>query len=322
MKARATYLRRVITIRAEDSPNVRLALDQQERGKAPTGESLLPGVLSWDEYCQRRKLWDEERQCIGLDAKFYVGQEVMWYPPAWLNRANGKGRELARPGGQPRQAEGLGIDSAEGGDNTSMCAVDRLGIIELVSKKTRDTNVIVGEAAAFIQKHRCDPENVCFDRGGGGKQHADRLRADGLKVRTIAFGESLMMEPKMGMRLIEERLENREERYVYVNRRAQMYGDLSNLLDPASDPWGIYPASWGPQYERLLFQLSKMPKLIDDKGRYWLPSKGTRTDQMKKRNIKTLIEIIGHSPDEADALVLAVHGMTYQTWGSTAKVYF
>jgi hypothetical protein len=34
-----------------------------------------------------------------------------------------------------------------------MCAGDELGIIELVSKKTPDTSVIVGEALAFMRKH-------------------------------------------------------------------------------------------------------------------------------------------------------------------------
>lgn len=318
MRVSPLYLRKIITICAEDSPNVKLALDQRGRGLEPTGEMVVPGVLSWGEYQQRRLLWDEERQCIGLDAKFYVGASVMLFPPTWLSRANQRWRDLGH-----RSARGgrtaLGIDSAEGGDNTSYAVVDELGLLELISKRTKDSTVITDDVAELITRYNISPDRVCFDPGGGGYAHACRLRKEGFAVRTVAFGESLMMEPKHGMRLIQERLENREERYVYTNRRTQMYVEFSNLLDMQSDPgFALPPSSQGEGVQRLLFQLSKIPKLLDDKGRYWLPSKGNRTEQMKKRGIKTLIEIIGHSPDEADAVVLAVHGMTLDFAGFVA----
>jgi hypothetical protein len=309
------YLKKIINITAEDSPNVKLALQQKERGENPTGEIILPGVMSWDEYCMLRQILDEQEQCIGLDAKFYVGPEVMLFPPFWLQAANQCWRELPS---KPRLAKALGVDSAEGGDNTCYCAIDELGVVELISKKTRDTTVITSDVMALIVKHKLNPERVCFDPGGGGYGHACILRKAGYNVRTVAFGESLTMEPKYGIRLISERLENREERYVYVNRRAQMYCEASHLLDPTSSEFAIAPPSQSEAYQRLLFQLSKIPKLLDDKGRYWLPSKGNRTEQMKKRGIKTLIEIIGHSPDEVDALVLAVHGLTLDFAGFVA----
>ena len=71
------YHRRVITIRAEDSPNVRLALAQRAAGKVPTGKVLVPGVLTWEQYLHHRATWDKMRQCIGLDAKFYLGAELL-----------------------------------------------------------------------------------------------------------------------------------------------------------------------------------------------------------------------------------------------------
>lgn len=325
MRATPLYHRKVITITAEDSPNVKLALEQRARGLEPTGkvvnpktgilEDVLPGVLSWQEYQQRRLLWDEERQCVGLDAKFYVGASVMLFPPMWLSRAVGRWREVSSRG---RLGKAMGVDSAQGGDNTAYAVVDEIGLVELVAKKTFDTTVIVRDVKELMTRYRIDPERVCFDLGGGGKQHVDILRREGYPVKTIAFGESLIMDPKHGMRLVAERLENREERYVYVNRRAQMYIEFSHLLDPTSEAFALPPASHSEAHRRLMFQLSKIPKLIDDKGRYWLPSKGTRTEQMKKRGLKTLIEIIGHSPDEADAVVLAVHGMTLEYSGFVA----
>lgn len=317
MKAVTDYLRKIITISAEDSPNVKLALEQRAWGIEPTGEVILPGVLTWDEYLERRTLWDEERQTIGLDAKFYVGASVMLFPPSWLQRANQRWRDLSSS--KSRLGVALGVDSAQGGDNTSYAVVDYLGLIDLISKKTKDTTVITRDVRELIVRHRLDPSRVYFDIGGGGHQHADRLRKEGFGVKTLAFGESLMMEPKHGMRLVQERIENREERYVYVNRRAQLYGEFSNLLDPSSESFALPPPNLGEQYEQLLFQLSKMPKLLDDKGRYWMLPKGGQSEQMRKQKLtKTLTQIIGHSPDEADAVVLAVFGMTQEFAGFTA----
>ena len=299
------YYRKVIHVRAEDSPNVRRGLFQQSQGIEPTDELIVPGVLTWGEYQLRRATWDKVRQCIGLDGVFYQGAEVLLFPPDWLNRAAEIARSLV---GKVRHAKAIGIDPAEGGDKTAMAAVDEMGLVELVSRKTPNTAEITGEALAFMRKHNVSADHVVFDRGGGGRQHADRLREQGYNVRTVAFGEPLTLEPKRGMVLIEERKEIREDRYVYKDRRTEMYHILSQLLDPVETPdgWGI-----GIEQAALRNQLAPIPKLMDDKGRYWLPSKGTITDQMKERNVKTLIDIIGHSPDEADAVVMACWRMLY-----------
>jgi hypothetical protein len=86
------FYRRVIQIRAVDSPNVKLGLAQAEAGLPDTGLAadgmpLLPGVLDYAEYLKRRATWDEVRQCVGLDAEFWAGADVLLYPPQWLNLA-------------------------------------------------------------------------------------------------------------------------------------------------------------------------------------------------------------------------------------------
>ena len=300
------YFRKILRIRASDSPNVRLALRQLADGEKPTGEMVVPGVLSWDEYCRRRATWDIVRQTIGLDAEFYQGAEILLFPPEWLNRAERLAVALA---GKPRHAKAIGIDPAEGGDSTSMAVVDELGLIELVSKKTPDTSVVTGEALAFMKKHNVIPENVVFDRGGGGKEHADRLRSQGYMVRTVAFGEAVAQEPKRGKTHFAERVEVKEERYAYVNRRAQMFGELSELLDPARPGAGF---ALPRHYAELRRQLAVIPRLYDGEGRLELPPKNRRHGQSTNGR-KTLVEILGCSPDEADALVLAVHGMLHKS---------
>lgn len=310
------YYRKVIKIRAQDSPNVRYAEAEIRAGRTPTGSIILEGVKSYQEYRKNRELWDIVRQTISLDANFYKGADVLLYPPEWLNRAERIADSLR---GRNRKAEAIGIDPAEGGDKTAMCAVDRYGIIELVSRKTPDTSMITSEALAFARKHGCPPDRVVFDRGGGGKQHADRLRNMGFRVRTVAFGESLIPEPKRGTTPLAERKDNVEDRYAYRNRRAEMFGELRLLLDPSVGIISLLP-DYDPnrgniegfgipsEYGELRKQLSVFPLLYDPEGRMELPPKNKRNPEDKK---VTLIELIGHSPDEADALVLAIHGMLH-----------
>lgn len=338
------YYRKVFKITAEDSPNVRYARAQIAKGIRPTGEIIVPGVMPWHEYQKRRTTWDKISQCIGLDAEFYEGAEILLFPPEWLNYAEGLARRLLSSGLQ-RKAEGIGIDPAEGGDKTAMSAVDRYGLIERVTKKTPNTSVIVGEAVAFMRKHGVPSERVCFDRGGGGKQHADTIRAMGREfvgIRTVAFGESINPVPKRGMTILEEKIENREEKYTYVNRRAQMYGELRLLLDHSEDVFSLHGGSGSGSgsnnsstrhnesglsptqqaarskgfaipffmYPELRHQMAPIPLTFDPEGRLKLLPKNKRNPDSDE---KTLTELIGHSPDELDSLVLAIHAMLHKS---------
>lgn len=314
------YFRKIITITAEDSPNVRRARLQLARGMEPDNTEVVPGVLTWQEYQFRRKTWDPIRQSIGLDAKFYEGAEILLFPSLWLDSSALAARALV---GRARKALGIGIDPAEGGDKTAMAAVDQYGLIELRSRRTPDTSVVCDEALAFMAQHGVPADRVIFDRGGGGKEHADLLRRRGYKVRTVAFGEAITLDPVRRLRMLEERLDQREEHHAYVNRRAQMYGELSLLIDPnwpsvvadvvVEGCWAIPEGITGdPSDERseLRHQLAPIPREYDE-GRLRLRSKSRKPGQ-DENDHKTLTELIGHSPDEADAVVLAVHAMLHR----------
>lgn len=305
------YFRRIITIRATDSPNVRYALAQQKAGIPVTGELLLPGVLTWEDYVKRRTTWDHIRQCIGLDGQFYEGAEALLYPPVWLNEAE---RYAERIRGYTRKAEAIGVDPAEGGDQTSICVVDRLGVIELISEKTPDTSLIPKKVIAVMRAHNVHPERVMFDRGGGGREHADYMRDRGYKVQTVGFGESINFEPRHGVRPMQARKRLKEERYAYKNRRAEMYGMLRSLLDPsrADDSGNRLYFGIPARFVNLRHELSPIPLWYDDEGRLYLPPKQRKTGDTSATTKVTLNSIIGHSPDEADALVLAIYGMLYK----------
>lgn len=297
------YYRKVIRIRAEDSPNVRLALWEKSQGKEPSGDILIPGVISYAEYLKRRSLWDAVKQCVSLDGEFYEGAAILMFPPDWLNLSERRADELR---GTRRTPMALGIDPAEGGDDTSFCVVDQHGIIKIESCKTPNTAVVTGKALAWMREFGLAPEQVMFDRGGGGLQHADRLREQGYAVRDVGFGESAFMEPLPYGRAWESRIAESREQYVYRNRRAQLYHMLRLRLDPAANQQVFaIPA----EYHELRRQLAPIPLLYDGEGSIYLPPKRKR-DSLDKRD--TLEDLIGRSPDDADALVLALWAMVDQ----------
>jgi hypothetical protein len=302
-----TYYRKIIHITGEDSPNVLYAQAEIKAGKNPSHRSIIPGVLSWREFNKRLLTWDEIRKTIGLFGRFYKGKEVLLYPPDWLDRAARIAKEV-RERHPKRTADGIGVDPAEGGDKTAWAAVDRYGIIEIIAKETPDTSVIVGDTLAFMQRHGITKDragSVIFDRGGGGKQRADDLRAMGWNVRTVAFGEPVIDEDGKQGKTKDDKRDQKEQRYVFRNRRAQLYGEFRELLDPSNEegfgvPGGIL---------ELRKQLSPIPLLYDKEGRMILPPKRKKNNNT---GIPSLEEIIGHSPDEADATVLAIHAMLHK----------
>lgn len=188
--------------------------------------------------------------------------------------------------------------------------VDEQGILELLEARTTDTTEIGAMVKALIRKYHLDPKRCCLDRGGGGKQIADQLRQEGYPVRTIGFGEQAgTPDPKIGKVRVGERKDQREDRYAYVSKRAQMYHEFSLALNPQlHGEEGVFaiPA----QYTTLRQELAPIPLLYDKgEGRIKLPPK-YRTGKRQVGQEKTLTELIGHSPDQADATVLAYHAMT------------
>lgn len=294
-----TCYRRVIKIKAEDSPNVRYAHAQIAAGIEPTNEILVPGVKSYDVYLRNRATMNEVEQCVSLDAEFYKGKGVLLFPNDWLNRAHVIADNLQRN----RKGKYIGVDPAEGGDSSCWSVIDSQGLIELVSEKTPNTAIITNQTLALMHKHNIAAENVYFDRGGGGQQHADRLREQGYNVNTVAFGESVNPEIKWpgAVTIYSERVEDSEQKYVYRNRRAEMYGKLSLLLDPVESGFGI-----PREFKELRRQLAVIPLKYDNEGRLELPPKNKRDPNSK---VVTLTELLGCSPDEADSLVLAVYGL-------------
>lgn len=377
----ARLLRKIIKMSARDTPNVQLGLAEQAAGDEPSGRDIVPGVLSWDQYCKRRQLWDEVMQCIGLDGEFWEGSQSLMYPPEWLNesarvaqrllleeRFKGIGSNWHRSGNDPllRKAKAGACDPGEGGDanrmGTAWCIIDEHGILELIEERTTDTSVINRVTKMLLRKWRLRPERFAYDRGGGGKQHADQLRAEGINVRTVGFGEPATPDPKVGKTRQVEKVDQREDKYFYPSKRCMMYHELRMAIDPAlahtrlanirnedeeadaqyqrrnerhnyrhdrfgrndtrtnhrsnhkspANPTSISQGTvfgipgQGEIYGKLRQELAPIPIEYDKDGKVRVPPKHKDLRKTVKQE-RSLTEIIGHSPDLADALVLAYH---------------
>jgi hypothetical protein len=181
-----------------------------------------------------------------------------------------------------------------------------LGLIEQIAERTPDTTKVTSTTLALMIKYQVPGDKVFFDKGGGGKPHADRLRLKGHNVHTIAFGEATTAaEMKRGMTTFDERSKRAEMRYVYKNRRAEMYGILMNLLNPDENPDGFGIPRHLVELRR---QMAPIPLLYDEEGTIYMMPKRKTPGSTKE----CLTDLIGCSPDELDSLVLAVYGLKYK----------
>lgn len=295
------FWRKIIQISAMDTPNVKYGLAQEAAGIDPTNEILLPGVLTYAQYKKRRATYPPDVACVSLDGQFWAGGDVMLFPSDSIR----KSKEAFRLRGKPATGEAMGIDPAEGGDKSVWCIGDKKGVHKLVSLLTPNTNMIPGKTIELGKQYGIPPENWLFDQAFG-KAHSDRLNDMGYPSRVIAFGSAVSGELRRGVRPMKERREVRDDRLAYKNRRAEMYGDLAYYM--AYNDFAI-PTGPEPQYQELYRQLSLIPRLTDNEGRMkMLPKK----KDPSKPNEKSLTQLLGRSPDEADATVLMLHGCLHR----------
>lgn len=312
------YERRIIRIRAEDSPNVRYAQAQLQAGMKEDNPKfapiIIPGLRDYETYRAKRDELDPIAQGAELDAIWYKGSELLLFPPQWIAHSATLAHALSGSH-KNRKAKAAGFDCAEGGDDFCMCAGDEFGALEIVSFKTPDTSVIPGHIIAFGKKHNINPQNWIFDRGGGGKEWSDLLRSKGYMCRTIGFGESPSAKPpKIGEKSIKDRVDQFEEKSVYKNRRAEMYGDASIACNPQREKGGYgIPAT--EEFKELRRQLAAIPKLYNEDGVLYMLPKDKRKKDSKE---KTLKEILGCSPDEADAFVMMLFGIQHRVTSGSA----
>lgn len=307
------FHRWVTRIQATDSPNVQLALLQMARGETPTNEIIVHGVKPWSEYQKNLKIWPEAQQTVSLWADWYEGAEDKLYPLAWRQFST---TCYAKLKGKRRTAKSIGVDTGQGKANTSVAVVDEYGLMYLESRKLKNPKDVVRMVVRVATRFSVPWHKVFFDLGGGGHEYAGFMREMGYAVRTVAFGGGATKEREPGLKSFDEKTEEDDIKLGYTNKRTEMYGKLSERMDPARGSGFTIPNDRA-EYAELHRQMAPIPRRYDSRGKLWLPPKYKHDPES---NTQTIHDMIGCSPDELDATVLAEYGRTASDQWSTAGV--
>lgn len=311
-------LRNVIHIDGErDSPNVQAAKAFYSKGGHGKPPTVIPGVLSYEEYLVRLS-WPEHQRKTRLHGEFDMGGDEFLFPPAVLDHAQALGRKVLECSRKPDRNDNwvkltqlkhgpkaMGVDVGRGGDFSVWTIIGKYGVVATCRKRTKNTSEVCGITLRLMDKYKIAADNVAFDSGGGGREHADRLRERGLDVLDVGFGER--------SNLPEE----------YKNMRTEMYGEAAKLmaitprtksmLEKPHDEWlkDWRCLSIPPDNNLLRQDLGCLPRMTDGEGRYRLPPKDRATTSTRHGGAeKTIREMLGRSPDDGDSFVLGVYAYT------------
>lgn len=295
--------RHVIHIDGErDSPNVVAGKQWYEAGNTGPSPTIIPGVLSYPEYKLMLAGGDAYQICTRLRGRFWDAAESKLFPFNALDAAQKLGARLrAEPRRLWRGPRAMGIDVGAGGDWTVWTVIGRYGVIDKVRKQTKNTAEVRGITIRLMRKWKIPPEYVAIDAGGGGKEHADALRDDGYEVMAIGFGSVADIKEE------------------YKTMRAELYGQAAKAMaiQPhtrlmLARPTKAWRKAWTclsiPPDDNLLRQdLAVMPRLYDGEGKLRLPPKDRqgKVNRHQGTGEKTIREMLGRSPDDADSFVLA-----------------
>ena len=169
------------------------------------------------------------------------------------------------PEGKPVQ---LGVDVAAYGSDKTVIAVrkgNKLTVLNVYSQK--NTRETTGLVVQYAREN--GTEKIAVDEIGIGRGVVDSLEEEGY------YGVGVN---------VAERSSDPER---YHNLRAELWYNFRELLDPYKEPIALPPDN------ELLSELASVKYKVDARGAIQIESK----EDMKKR--------LGHSPDRADAAVLA-----------------
>ena len=186
------------------------------------------------------------------------------------------------PDGQPVQ---LGVDVAAYGSDKTVIAV-RKGqkLTELKVYSQKNTRETAGLVSAQAREH--GTRKIAVDEIGIGRGVVDSLDEEGYSYTGVNVSER-STDPDR-----------------YHNLRAELWWNMRELLDPDKDPVAL------PPDDELLSELASVKYKVDARGAIQIESK----EDMKKR--------LGHSPDRADAVVLAFSNTHHEGFVSGAgKLY-
>jgi hypothetical protein len=200
----------------------------------------------------------------------------------------------------PVECFGLDVAASQHGDSTILAAGGQYGVRALHSCQFADTTQTVewvldtARQTYGIELTKGDSP-VAIDWGGGyGNAVGDPLRKRGVKVIEIHGNATSDVDPQR-----------------YGNKRAELYGELGRRVDPAGDfaesPFAL------PDDQELREELAVHQKVFAgrDGQKFYVTPKDRRgaSENFKGKTIK---EILGRSPDKADAVVYCYGALRYR----------
>jgi hypothetical protein len=241
-------------------------------------EAIAAGRISREWAEQRKRQWGEssaiyQNRVLG---EFAASEEEGIIPLAWVEAANERWfewHEQQNSQSTPPVLTTVGVDVARSGEDKTVLAL-RYGnvIAELRRTAREDTMATVGRVAGVLE---AKGGVAVVDVIGIGAGVVDRLREKGMRV--VAFNAA----ERSGAR-------DRSGELGFVNKRAEAWWHLREVLDPANNEQIALPAD-----DLLTGDLTAPHYRVVSGGRIQVESK----EEVKKR--------IGRSTDDGDAVVMA-----------------
>lgn len=183
--------------------------------------------------------------------------------------------------------DSLGVDVARyGTDKTVLCHIQGGNVVSMQAYPRTATTEVAGMIAQWYQAHPFG--TIRIDDSGVGGGVVDICQENKIPVIPVNVGESPYGATP-------QQLE--EVKRMFINKRGQYYWQLAQRI--RKHEIGI------PDIDTLLSELTSTKYKLDSKGHILIETK----DDMKARGL--------HSPDYADALMLAAFQLPMGSWGDT-----
>lgn len=202
-------------------------------------------------------------------------------PDSWLEWAGSQQRPLIRPGDPRAGIRRIAVDLGEGvgRDSSVVLCRDDLGVLEVVVSDTMDLPMAANQVKRLKERWVVSDQNISYDKLGIGRSFSNDLARVGITDARAYSGEA---SPRSS---------------DFTNLRTESGFALRTRLDPNWAPDTRYPSHIQPT-----FTIPNAPwraRLFAELKVHGYELVGRMTRMTPKKDI---CELLGHSPDLADAL--------------------
>jgi hypothetical protein len=248
-------------------------------------EAVAAGRISPEWAEQRRRQWGEDSALYAnrVLGEFHEGDEDVLIPLSWIEAAIDRWRAWDDDGRPPLPGRVFkSVDVARmGGDSTIIAHRVGLAITELEAHRREDTMQTTARVVPHISRDSDSDEPLCWavvDSAGVGGGVVDRLRELKLPVLPYTGAAKTTFRDRTG-------------EFGFTNTRSAAYWHVRELLDPSHGAELMLPPS------DLMISDLNTPT--------WSITSGV-PPKIKVLEKDDVVEILGRSPDNGDAVVMAM----------------